>query len=112
MITILVLAPAHRADSKEFVDYAADHPAVEIVVAAGAEEALEKLARNRRIDAVLVLPGSETAALAATLAEEDPSAPPLFAPEDVPEIPGVRRLPVLDFAGLLEEITRRLETDA
>ncbi len=54
MITILVVgAPAAEASR-----YAAGHPSVEILVAGGTEEALEKLARNRRIDAVLLLSGA------------------------------------------------------
>jgi hypothetical protein len=89
VITILLLAPPHPGVSKEPAGLAADHPSIEILTAASAEEALEKLARNRRIDAVLLLPGSEAEALAATLAEEDPSAPPLFAPEGMGAIAGV-----------------------
>ncbi|HEY1252985.1 MAG TPA: hypothetical protein VGH97_17520 [Thermoanaerobaculia bacterium] len=110
MITILVLGPPHAGP--EHAAGAADHPSVEILAANRAEEALEKLARNRRIDAVLLLPGSEAAPLAATLAEEDPSAPPLFAAESMGAIPGVRGLPEGSFAACVEEIVRRLETDA
>ena len=110
MITILVLGPPHSGS--ESAAHPAGHPSVEILAAASAEEALEKLARNRRIDAVLLLPGSEAAALAATLAEEDPSAPPLFAPSSIGAIDGVLGLPDGDFAGILEDIVRRLETDA
>lgn len=106
MMTILVVgAPAAEAST-----YAEAHPSVEVLAASGNDEALEKLARNRRIDAVLLLPGSEAGALVAELAEEDPSAPPLFAPASVGEIPGVRTLAVDDPDRLLELVVEILES--
>ena len=108
MITILVLAAPHAGPETGV----GGQPSVEILTAATAEEALEKLARNRRIDAVLLLPGSQAAELAATLAEEDPSAPPLFASASAAAVPGVLALPDGDLTRLLEEMVRRLETDA
>jgi hypothetical protein len=107
MITILVLGAPHAGP-----ETGGGHPSVEILTAGTAEEALEKLARNRRIDAVLLLSGSEAAELASTLAEEDPSAPPLFAPASAGMVPGVLPLPDGDLARLLDEMVRRLETDA
>jgi hypothetical protein len=108
MITILVLGP--RGGSSEPDGYAASHPSVEILAAAGAEEALEKLARNRRIDAVLLLPGSEARDLASALAEEDPSAPPLFAPASMGELPpGVRTLSAEKPNALLQLVVQALE---
>ena len=50
------------------------------MTAAGVEEALEKLARNRRIDAVLLLADADPAAAAQAIHDEDPGAPPLFVP--------------------------------
>jgi hypothetical protein len=105
MMTILVVgAPAAEASR-----YAEAHPSVEILAAAGTEDALEKLARNRRIDAVLLLPGSGAGELAAELAEEDPSAPPLFAPASAGDIPGVRALAAEDPDRLLELVVQALE---
>jgi hypothetical protein len=109
MITILVLGASH-GDAAPATASSAGDPSVEILSAAGAEEALEKLARNRRIDAVLLLPGSAARELADTLAEEDPSAPPLFAPASMGEIHGAITLPDGDFAALLNELERRLSS--
>jgi hypothetical protein len=107
MITILVLGPGSpKADP---APASAGDPSVEILAAGSAEEALEKLARNRRIDAVLLLPGSQARELAETLAEEDPSAPPLFAPASMGEIPEVRGLAEEDPRRLIELIVRSLE---
>ena len=108
MITILVLGASH-AEAAPPTAAASGDPSVEILSAGGAEEALEKLARNRRIDAVLLLPGSPARELADTLAEEDPSAPPLFAPSSMGEIAGVRTLPAEEPATLVELIVERLE---
>ena len=68
-------------------------PSFEVLHAATAEEAVEKLARNRRIDAVLFFDASLAAATLALLAEDRAAAPPMFysgsdrAPEGVAEIP-------------------------
>jgi hypothetical protein len=105
VITILLVGPSRT----EAIDYAQRHPSVEILSAFGAEEALEKLARNRRIDAVLLLPGSEAAELARTLREEDPSAPPLFAPASLGDLPGANRLPDGDAESQLDALVRALE---
>jgi hypothetical protein len=106
MITILVLVPSH-ADA---APAGTGDPSVEILAAGNAEEALEKLARNRRIDAVLLLPGSEARELAETLAEEDPSAPPLFAPVSMGQIPGAGRLEAERLDALVRLIVQALET--
>ncbi len=108
MITILVLGASHAEAAPATAPGSGD-PSVEILSAAGAEEALEKLARNRRIDAVLLLPGSPSRELADTLAEEDPSAPPLFAPSSMGRIAGVQSLQAEEPAKLLELIVKRLE---
>jgi len=105
MITILVVGPADSEPSAP----AAGRPSVEILRAEGTEDALERLARNRRIDAVLLLEGAGAAELASTLAEEDPAAPPLFAPASLGAIPGVTHLAGEDVETLLDSIVRRLE---
>jgi hypothetical protein len=104
VITILVLGPEDRTRA-----FKASHPSVEILTARENEEALEKLARNRRIDAVLLLAGADAAEFAAMLAEEDPAAPPLFAPVSVGAIPGAIPLPEGDSAQLLERLVERLD---
>ena len=53
MITILAVGP----DAEALAAFGASHPSIEVVTAHGAEDALERLARNRRIDAVLLLDG-------------------------------------------------------
>jgi hypothetical protein len=108
MITILVLGASH-AEAAPATTTAAGDPSVELLFAAGAEEALEKLARNRRIDAVLLLPGSRARELAEALAEEDPTAPPLFAPASMKEIPGVQMLHAGKTGELIEAIVEFLE---
>ena len=89
MITILVVGPPDR----ELSEFAAVHPSLEIVLASGPDEALERLARNRRIDAVLLLPGTPARDVAEAIAEEDPGAPPVFAPWEAGRIAGVETAP-------------------
>src|SRR5258706_4124971 len=60
----------------------------ELLWASGAEEAAEKLARNRRIDAVLFFDRAIAAETARLLQAEDPSFPPLFLAGAGPEQPG------------------------
>lgn len=82
MITVLVVSDPGR--SSELDGAAAGMPSLEILHARDLEQALDRLARNRRIDAVLLLLDSDRAGeVAATILEEDPAAPPLFAPEAV-----------------------------
>ncbi len=108
MITVLVAGPEEGA-----VDgFAAGHPSVEIMTASGTEDALEKLARNRRIDAVLILAGDKTAEIAALIREEDPGAPPLYAPVGAGAIPSVRPLEAESPERLLEALVRELSPDA
>ena len=105
MITILAVGP--RDMLAGFVE---PDPSVEVLVATDIEDALEKLARNRRVDAVLLLgPPRDTAALAREILEEDPAGPPLFAPAAAGAIPRVETLPDAEPAALAAAIARRLE---
>lgn len=105
MITILVVG-----SRETLMQLSEPDPSVELVTAAGLEDALERLARNRRIDAVLLLPGAEApGALARAILEEDPVGPPLFAPAGAGAIPAVRTLPDGPPEDLVAEIARRLE---
>lgn len=106
MITILVVGPVGM-DASAFAE---GHPSVEILTAAGVEDTLEKLARNRRIDAVLFLPGEDAREVAETLREEDPAAPPLFAAASAGAIPGGRSLHADEPNRLLELVVQFLET--
>jgi len=109
VITLLAVG----GSAAEILDVAAGHPSVEVLTALGAEDALEKLARNRRIDAVLLLAGGANREIAAAIREEDPTGPPLFAPPTgAGPIPGVRPLPEADPEELLAEIGRHLSGGA
>lgn len=88
---------------------AARQPSLEILHAAGVEETLDRLARNRRIDAVLLLVGGDEAGeIAAMVLEEDPAAPPIFVPGTAAAIAGVRHLPPGTPEELLRAIVREL----
>ena len=105
MITVLVVGPP-ETNAAEFAE---GHPSVEILAADGVDEALEKLARNRRIDAVLLLPGADAPSVAEALREEDPAAPPVFAPASAGSIAGARSLAAEEPLRLLELVVRTLE---
>jgi hypothetical protein len=85
VITILAVAGAAGDLAPAFTR----HPSVEVLAASDIEDALEKLARNRRIDAVLLLGGPAAPDAARMIREEDPGAPPLYAPASAGAIPGV-----------------------
>jgi hypothetical protein len=76
-------------------------PAFETLRAGGVEEALEKLSRNRRIDAVLFFDPDLARETSARISEEDPAAPPLFL-AGRGEVPGVVNLPPGDLFPALE----------
>ena len=99
MITVLIVSPPRpKLEEVEGSD-----PSIEILFARDAGEALEKLGRNRRIDAVLLLEGDPTATAAEVL-EDNPAAPPLFAPLGNRTIEGVRSLPPASLPDLLARI--------
>ena len=108
MITILAVG----REAEALAEFGASHPSIEVVTAHGAEDALEKLARNRRIDAVLLLEDAEAGATAALIADEDPGAPPLFASARAGTIRGARRLTTAGGPGLLEDLLRELSRES
>jgi hypothetical protein len=108
VITILAVGGPERDLANAF----ALKPSVEVVTARDVEDALEKLARNRRVDAVLLLDGASAAASAQTILEEDPAAPPLYAPEAGGPIPGARALPNASAGELVAMLSARLEAEA
>ncbi len=107
MITLLLVGSRQEPVER----FAAGHPSVEVMTAGGGEEALEKLARNRRIDAVLIVAGADTAGIAAMIREEDPGAPPLYAPATAGAIPAVRLLESESPERILEAIVHELSAD-
>jgi len=90
---ITVLAAGRGASSVSAGGASSERPSVEVMTAEDGEEILDKLARNRRIDAVLLMPGAGAAELAAAIREEDPAGPPVYAWGDGAGIEGVRALP-------------------
>ena len=74
MLSILIVFPAE----KEPTPPQRRDPSVEVLYARGAEEALEKLARNRRIDAVVMAAGAENPDIEAALREDEPAPPQVF----------------------------------
>lgn len=100
MVSILVVAPhGLRIDRSD--------PNVELLYAETPQDAVEKLARNRRIDAVLVLvPGARQ--IVAAIQEENPVPPPLFVASDEQSVPqGTLRLvpdPLRALEALLEQV--------
>jgi len=105
MITLLLVG---SEDGSTLAGPTAAPPSVELLRSANADEALEVLSRNRRIDAVLFLDADSAAKTAALLAEEGPSWPPLFQVGEAGEsaVPGA--IIPLDPASVLEDLLGRL----
>lgn len=99
MITVLVVSPEGAGST-----LGQRNPSIEVLLAGGTEEALEKLGRNRRVDAVLLLT-PDAAMISEVIYEENPAPPPLYAPAPAPA--RVRELP----AGAPEELLERLLQD-
>jgi hypothetical protein len=109
MITVLVVGPRERTGDLDAA--ASRNPSIELLHAGELEETLDRLARNRRIDAVLLLLEAAAAReVAQTVLEEDPAAPPLFAPAMGGDIAGVRALPADTAEDLLASIVRELSS--
>lgn len=104
MITVLVVSEPGRTRALDEV--AARLPSLELLHASDVEQALDRLARNRRIDAVLLLDPESAPEVAKIILEEDPGAPPIFVAGS--EVPGTRRLAGGDPASLLESLERSL----
>ncbi|MCA1580231.1 MAG: hypothetical protein LC796_02335 [Acidobacteria bacterium] len=107
MFTILVIAPEGAAE----ID--GGNPSVEVLRARDSEEALEKLGRNRRVDAVLLLCGTANAQMAREIREDNPAPPPLFTVEgDGDAGPGSRRLPAATAGRVLDTLIGQLSAPA
>src|SRR6266542_1401202 len=87
MISVLVVA----SEGEQHDGLAERHASVEVLTAHGVEDTLEKLGRNRRIDAVLLLTGEDARAIVVAIEEDNPAHPPLFQPAGG-RLPGTRAL--------------------
>jgi hypothetical protein len=109
VITVLVVGPRERTGDLDAA--AARNPSIELLHAVELEEALDRLARNRRIDAVLLLLEADAARkVAETVLEEDPGAPPIFVPAATGEIAGSHALPSATAEELLGSIVSNLSS--
>lgn len=106
MITILVAGAAPQ----ELSEFSSGHPSVELVRAGAGEEVLDRLARNRRIDAVLLLGEAATSEVATLIRDEDPAGPPLYAPASAGPLAGVRSVDARAARDLFERIVSDLST--
>jgi len=104
VITILAVGEA----ASELAAFGSGHPSIEIVTASDAEDALDRLARTRRIDAVLLLSDADAPDAARLLREEDPGGPPLFAACGVP---GVVRIQAASPERMLLDVVERLSPE-
>lgn len=92
MYTILVVGDPETGGS----DLEGRLASVEVLRARGTEDAVEKLARNRRIDAVLLLENSPAAReTISAIRDEHAAPPPVFLPLPPGTVPpeGARALP-------------------
>lgn len=110
MITVLVVSEPARA--RDLDAAAARMPSLELLHAGDVEQALDRLARNRRIDAVLLLLEGEAASeIVRTVREEDPGAPPIFGASSNVAFPGVSILQGENPEEVLDTLIRRLSAD-
>jgi hypothetical protein len=106
VIAILAVGPR--------IDPSVEPPSsIEVLHAHDAEDAVEKLGRNRRIDAVLILEGTETAAVVAAIREDILAPPPIFRAGDASPAEGARALPAAstELPALLEALAADLEAE-
>lgn len=104
---MLVVAPL----DPEIETLAASHPSIEILRAHDVDEALEKLGRNRRIDAVLLAGAAadHSAAILAEIREDNPAPPPVFTTGT--GVPGVRALSPGRLEAALDALERELTAE-
>ena len=104
MISLLVVG-----DDESLERLAGHDPSVEVLKASGVEDTLEKLGRNRRIDAVLILDREGSRAIVEGIRDDNPAHPPLFLPEGLSAVPGVRVLAAREPEKLVELLLTTLE---
>jgi hypothetical protein len=103
MIHVLVVGP------QDLAGLGARRSSVEVLHAETPDDAVEKLARNRRVDAVLLLLPEGNAAAARAIREDVVPPPPLFTGAGHPAVPGVRTLAARDPAEMLDLLEAALE---
>jgi hypothetical protein len=103
VLTVLVVGQEPPADAGREPD-----SMIEVLHARDADEAVEKLGRNRRIDAVLLLEAAGAAETLAAIREDNPSPPPVFLPPGAAPIPGTRTLAAGGSGSLVEAVARAL----
>lgn len=104
MITVLVVG-----EEKELEGLSSQKASVEVLTAHGPEDALEKLGRNRRIDAVLLLVKDGIPAIVEAIREDNPAHPPIFLPPGRRPSPGTRILPGEGLPELLDLLSGEVE---
>ena len=104
MITVLVVG-----GSPDLEGIAGRNPSLELLAAHGLEDALEKLGRNRRIDAVLVLEREAAASIVEGIREDNPAHPPIFLVRGEPPVPGTRALAADEPGRLIDLLLADLE---
>jgi vacuolar-type H+-ATPase subunit F/Vma7 len=110
VITVLVVGDRDRARELDLA--AQPNASLELLHASGLEDALDRIARNRRIDAVLLLMETDQAEEATrTLREEDPAGPPIFVPAPT-TAEGTQSVPASSPKELLDTIARELRADS
>jgi hypothetical protein len=101
VISILVVGPSD--DLPPLV------ASIEVLRARDAEDAVEKLARNRRIDAILLLQSApELPETVRAILEENPAPPPIYVPEE-PAPPGAHALGGGEQASLLSRVLEEIQ---
>jgi hypothetical protein len=82
---------------------------VEILRANSIDEAVEKLARNRRIDAILIFPNPSAAEVIGAIREENSAPPPLFVGGGTDPAPSGARRVSEDPARAIEQVLAEIE---
>jgi hypothetical protein len=102
VVTLLAIGP-------DAITLAPSAAAVEILRAHDAEDGLEMLARNRRIDAVLILSGQAPSPIIEAIREEISAPPPIFVACGLRPAPAGSRAVSGDPNAAVEQIFRELE---
>jgi hypothetical protein len=77
---------------------------IEIIRAQDPEEAVERLARNRRIDAILIWKGVPASSVIAAIRAENPAPPPIFVSSGSRPVPSGTRPVAEDPAVAIQEL--------
>ena len=92
-------------------DFTGGRSSVEVLLARGCDEAVDRLARNRRVDAVLLAAGGVNATIAAAICEDSLAPPPFFLAASAEDLPGASRLPSDSPQELLNLVAATLASD-